>query len=148
MPDRIDIFTDGGCSGNPGPGGWAYVLIKNGEMLTYASGSSAQTTNNIMELSAVINALDSAILMEFDNINIYTDSQYVKNGITTWIFSWKKNGWKTASKDPVKNRELWEKLDNLNGRIKVNWCWVKGHAGIKYNEMCDSLVRKEMQKYL
>ncbi len=148
MPDRIDIFTDGGCSGNPGPGGWAYVLIRNGEMLTYASGSSAQTTNNIMELSAVINALESAILMEFDNINIYTDSQYVKNGITTWVFSWKKNGWKTSSKDPVKNRELWENLDNLNGRIKVNWCWVKGHAGIKYNEMCDSLVRKEMQKYL
>lgn len=148
MPDRIDIFTDGGCSGNPGPGGWAYVLIKNGEMLTYASGSSAQTTNNIMELSAVINALESAILMEFGEINIYTDSQYVKNGITTWIISWKKNGWKTSSKDPVKNRELWEKLDNLNGRIKVNWCWVKGHAGIKYNEMCDSLVRKEMQKYL
>lgn len=148
MPDRIDIFTDGGCSGNPGPGGWAYVLIKNGEMLTYASGSSAQTTNNIMELSAVINALESSILMEFNEINLYTDSQYVKNGITTWIFSWKKNGWKTASKDPVKNRELWEKLDVLNGRIKVNWCWVKGHAGIKYNEMCDSLVRKEMQKYL
>ncbi len=148
MPDRIDIFTDGGCSGNPGPGGWAYVLIKNGEMLTYASGSSAQTTNNIMELSAVINALESSILMEFNEINLYTDSQYVKNGITTWIFSWKKNGWKTASKDPVKNRELWEKLDILNGRIKVNWCWVKGHAGIKYNEMCDSLVRKEMQKYL
>ena len=148
MPERIDIFTDGGCSGNPGPGGWAYVLIKNGEMLTYASGSSAQTTNNIMELSAVINALESSILMEFNEINLYTDSQYVKNGITTWIFSWKKNGWKTASKDPVKNRELWEKLDILNGRIKVNWCWVKGHAGIKYNEMCDSLVRKEMQKYL
>lgn len=148
MPDRIDIFTDGGCSGNPGPGGWAYVLIRNGEMLTYASGSSAQTTNNIMELSAVINALESSILMEFNEINLYTDSQYVKNGITTWIFSWKKNGWKTASKDPVKNRELWEKLDILNGRIKVNWCWVKGHAGIKYNEMCDSLVRKEMQKYL
>lgn len=148
MPDRIDVFTDGGCSGNPGPGGWAYVLIKNGEMLTYASGSSAQTTNNIMELSAVINALESSILMEFNEINLYTDSQYVKNGITTWIFSWKKNGWKTASKDPVKNRELWEKLDILNGRIKVNWCWVKGHAGIKYNEMCDSLVRKEMQKYL
>lgn len=148
MPDRIDVFTDGGCSGNPGPGGWAYVLIRNGEMLTYASGSSAQTTNNIMELSAVINALESSILMEFNEINLYTDSQYVKNGITTWIFSWKKNGWKTASKDPVKNRELWEKLDILNGRIKVNWCWVKGHAGIKYNEMCDSLVRKEMQKYL
>ena len=145
---KVDIFTDGGCSGNPGPGGWAYVLIKNGEMLTYASGSSAQTTNNIMELSAVINALESSILMEFNEINLYTDSQYVKNGITTWIFSWKKNGWKTASKDPVKNRELWEKLDILNGRIKVNWCWVKGHAGIKYNEMCDSLVRKEMQKYL
>ncbi len=148
MPDKTDVFTDGGCSGNPGPGGWAYVVIRNGEMLTYASGSSPQTTNNIMELSAVINALESCILMDFDEVNIYTDSQYVKNGITTWIFSWKKNGWKTASKDPVKNRELWEKLDNLNSRIKVNWCWVKGHAGIKYNEMCDSLVRKEMQKYL
>ena len=148
MPDKTDIFTDGGCSGNPGPGGWAYVVIRNGELLTYASGSSAQTTNNIMELSAVINALESCILMDFAEVSLYTDSQYVKNGITTWIFSWKKNGWRTASKDPVKNRELWEKLDSLNGRLKVNWCWVKGHAGIKYNEMCDSLVRKEMQKYL
>lgn len=144
----IDIYTDGGCSGNPGPGGWAYVILSDGVMVSNSSGSSGYTTNNIMELTAVINALEACSLMGFNTVNLNTDSQYVKNGITTWIHSWKQKGWKTASKDPVKNRELWEKLDGLNAKMNVTWTWVKGHAGIKYNEMCDSLVRAQMQKYL
>lgn len=145
---RIDIFTDGGCSGNPGPGGWAFVVLSDGQLITTSSGSNEHTTNNIMELNAVINALDVCTIMGFSDVNLHTDSQYVKNGITDWIKSWKARGWKTASKDPVKNRELWEKLDGLNSKLNVTWTWVKGHAGIKYNEMCDSMVRTEMQKYL
>lgn len=143
----VDIFTDGGCSGNPGPGGWAYVTLSEGKMISYSSGGEAQTTNNRMELTAVIHAIEDASLLGVESISISTDSQYVKNGITTWIYNWKKNGWRTASKDPVKNKELWEELDNLNASNKIRWNWVKGHAGIKYNEMCDSLVRKEMEKF-
>ena len=145
--DKVDIFTDGGCSGNPGPGGWAYVMLSDGQLTSYSSGGEAQTTNNKMELTAVIRAIEDASLLGVSEISISTDSQYVKNGITTWIFNWKKNGWKTSSKDPVKNRELWEHLDELNSTNKIRWTWVKGHAGIKYNEMCDSLVRKEMEKF-
>lgn len=145
--DKVDIFTDGGCSGNPGPGGWAYVIISDGKVLSYSSGGEAQTTNNKMELTAVIRAIEDSSVMGVREMNISTDSQYVKNGITTWIINWKKNGWRTASKDPVKNKDLWEKLDSLNASNKIRWTWVKGHAGIKYNEMCDSLVRKEMEKF-
>lgn len=145
--DKVDIFTDGGCSGNPGPGGWAYVIISEGNLLSYSSGGEAQTTNNKMELTAVIRAIEDSSVMGVSEMNISTDSQYVKNGITTWIINWKKNGWRTASKDPVKNKDLWEKLDELNSSNKIRWTWVKGHAGIKYNEMCDSLVRKEMEKF-
>ncbi|MCQ2412887.1 MAG: ribonuclease HI [Sphaerochaetaceae bacterium] len=144
----VEIFTDGGCSGNPGPGGWAYVTLADGKMLSYSSGGDPQTTNNKMELTAVIHAIEDASLLGVDSIVLSTDSQYVKNGITAWIHSWKRNGWKTASKDPVKNRELWEVLDKLNSENNIRWNWVKGHAGIKYNEMCDSLVRKEMEKFL
>ena len=143
----IDIFTDGGCSGNPGPGGWAYVVLSEGKMISYSSGGEAMTTNNRMELNAVIHAIEDVSLLGAGSITISTDSQYVKNGITTWINSWKRNGWRTSSKDPVKNRELWEKLDALNAACNIRWNWVKGHAGIKYNEMCDSLVRKEMEKF-
>lgn len=145
--DKVDIFTDGGCSGNPGPGGWAYVMVSDGNLMSYSSGGEALTTNNKMELTAVIRAIEDTSVMGVSEMSISTDSQYVKNGITTWIFNWKKNGWKTSSKDPVKNRELWEQLDKLNAANKIRWIWVKGHAGIKYNEMCDSLVRKEMEKY-
>ena len=145
--DRVDIFTDGGCSGNPGPGGWAYVIISEGDLLSYSSGGEAQTTNNKMELTAVIRAIEDSSVMGAGEMNISTDSQYVKNGITTWILNWKQTGWQTASKDPVKNKDLWEKLDELNASNKIRWTWVKGHAGIKYNEMCDSLVRKEMEKF-
>jgi ribonuclease HI len=145
--DKVDIFTDGGCSGNPGPGGWAYVVLSDGQMVSYSSGGEAQTTNNRMELCAVIHAIEDASLLGAKSLTISTDSQYVKNGITTWIINWKRNGWRTAGKDPVKNRELWEELDKLNASNDIRWNWVKGHAGIKYNEMCDSLVRKEMEKF-
>ena len=143
----VDIYTDGGCSGNPGPGGWAYVALSEGRMISYSSGGEAQTTNNKMELNAVIHAIEDVSLMGVESMTISTDSQYVKNGITTWINVWKRNGWRTSSKDPVKNRELWEQLDKLNAAGNIRWNWVKGHAGIKYNEMCDTLVRKEMEKF-
>ena len=145
--DKVDIFTDGGCSGNPGPGGWAYVALSEGQMISYSSGGEAQTTNNKMELQAVIHAIEDVSLLGAQKLSISTDSQYVKNGITTWITNWKRNGWRTASKDPVKNRELWEELDKLNAEHNIQWNWVKGHAGIKYNEICDSLVRQEMEKF-
>lgn len=145
--DKIDIFTDGGCSGNPGPGGWAFVVLSNGSILSYSSGGDAQTTNNKMELTAVIRALETCQSLGIKSVSISTDSQYVKNGITAWIYNWKKNGWKTASKDPVKNKELWVKLDEIRSKFEINWVWVKGHAGIEFNEMCDSLVRKEMEKF-
>ena len=145
--DKIDIFTDGGCSGNPGPGGWAFVALSEGKVLSYSSGGDAQTTNNKMELTAVINALKTCQSLGVKSVSISTDSQYVKNGITSWIFNWKRNGWKTASKDPVKNKELWIELDALRNNFEINWVWVKGHAGIEYNEMCDSLVKKEMDKF-
>ncbi|MCR4675943.1 MAG: ribonuclease HI [Sphaerochaetaceae bacterium] len=144
--DKYDVFTDGGCSGNPGPGGWAYVVLKNGSLISSASGGNPDTTNNIMELTAVIRAIEDCNTMGVKELSIHTDSQYVKNGITQWIFSWKRNGWRTASKSPVKNKELWMQLDELNSGSKVTWIWVKGHAGIEYNEMCDSLVRSEMDK--
>ncbi|MCR5761510.1 MAG: ribonuclease HI [Sphaerochaetaceae bacterium] len=144
--ERIDIFTDGGCSGNPGPGGWAYVILNDGKLIVNSSGGNPHTTNNIMELTAVIRAIGDCMAMGVKDFSIHTDSQYVKNGITQWIYNWKKNGWRTASKDPVKNKELWTELDNLNSKCNINWVWVKGHAGIEYNEMCDSLVRAEMDK--
>lgn len=144
--ERLDVFTDGGCSGNPGPGGWAYVILSGSDVISYSSGGCENTTNNIMELTAVISAIRSCRILGARSISISTDSQYVKNGITTWIHGWKRNGWKTSSKAPVKNRELWEELDSINGQ-DITWNWVKGHAGIQYNEMCDSLVRKEMEKF-
>ena len=143
----IEIFTDGGCSGNHGPGGWAYVALSGGKMISCSSGGEAQTTNNRMELQAVIHAIEDSSLLGAEELSLFTDSQYVKNGITVWINSWKKNGWRTSSKDPVKNRELWEELDRLNSTCKIRWNWVKGHAGIRYNEMCDSMVRTEMEKF-
>lgn len=146
--EKIDIFTDGGCSGNPGPGGWAFVALNDGNVLSSSSGGEAQTTNNKMELTAVINALKTCQTLGVKKVSISTDSQYVKNGITAWIYNWKRNGWKTASKDPVKNKELWVELDGLRNNFEINWVWVKGHAGIEFNEMCDTLVKQEMNKFL
>lgn len=144
----ITIYTDGGCSGNPGPGGWAFAVSENGKLVTTSSGGDAQTTNNKMELTAVINALRFALDKGEREVTILTDSQYVKNGITQWIHSWKRNGWRTSSKAPVKNVEYWVQLDSLNSSLSVTWSWVKGHAGIEGNEECDRLVRMETAKYL
>jgi ribonuclease HI len=139
----MDIYTDGGCSGNPGPGGWAFVALTQAGPHE-ESGADPATTNNRMELTAVIRALEFVAgrvkAGTPEACVIHTDSQYVKNGITSWILSWKRNGWRTANKDPVKNRELWERLDALASGLSLTWTWVKGHAGIDLNERCDELV--------
>lgn len=149
MADEILVYTDGGCSGNPGPGGWGAVVI-NGESETRLSGGEHETTNNRMELTAAIEAL-KFVQQNFGSereTSVYSDSQYVKNGITVWIKSWKAKGWKNAAKQPVKNQDLWTKLDALASSLQnLNWNWVKGHAGIKYNEMCDSLCGEEIEKH-
>ncbi len=134
----IVIYTDGACSGNPGPGGWGAILM-SGEHRKELKGGEAHTTNNRMELMAVISALEA--LKGPSTIELWTDSQYVKNGITAWIFGWKRNGWKTADKKPVKNAELWQQLDAARARHKVEWKWVKGHAGHPENERADELAR-------
>lgn len=146
--NEVIIYTDGGCSGNPGPGGWGVVVIFNGEA-RQLSGGDKNTTNNRMELTAAINALSIVKnTPDFKNhkITVNIDSQYVKNGITVWIKGWKLKGWKTADKKPVKNHDLWIQLDELNSALNVSWNWVKGHAGIEYNEICDQLCQKEIAK--
>lgn len=146
--NEVIIYTDGGCSGNPGPGGWGVVVIFNGEA-RQLSGGEKNTTNNRMELTAAINALSIVKnTPDFKNhkIIVNIDSQYVKNGITAWIKGWKLKGWKTADKKPVKNQDLWIQLDELNSALNVSWNWVKGHAGIEYNEICDQLCQKEIAK--
>ncbi len=144
--EPIIIYTDGGCSGNPGPGGWAFVL-NDGNIQRERSGGAQATTNNRMELTAVIEALKT-VKSEFDDtgrpVELYTDSQYVKNGISSWIHNWERNGWKTAAKKPVKNKEYWQKLKTLADELSVSWHWVKGHAGNELNEKCDQMVREEM----
>lgn len=147
--NNLVIYTDGGCSGNPGPGGWGTVII-DGTNITKLSGGEKQTTNNRMELSAAINALDAVIKntgWRNRHVEVYSDSQYVKNGITSWIKNWKKNGWKTAAKKPVLNQDLWIALDNLYNQLDIEWKWVKGHAGVEYNEICDQLCKMEMDKF-
>ena len=143
----IEVYTDGGCSGNPGPGGWAYV-IKNGNLPGDAAplenwGAEKSTTNNRMELQAVIAALERISRTDKGSrITIYTDSQYVQKGITVWIKDWKSRGWKTSGKKPVKNQDLWQRLSALTEGLPITWVWVKGHAGNKYNELCDFLTQK------
>nr|WP_318715329.1 ribonuclease HI [uncultured Treponema sp.] len=147
--ENLIIYTDGGCSGNPGPGGWGTVII-DGTNITKLSGGEKQTTNNRMELSAAINALDAVVKntgWRNRHVEVYSDSQYVKNGITSWIKNWKKNGWKTAAKKPVLNQDLWIALDNLYNQLDIEWKWVKGHAGVEYNEICDQLCKMEMDKF-
>ncbi len=142
---RVEIFTDGACSGNPGVGGWGVILRYNATEKEL-SGGEADTTNNRMELTAVIAALSA--LKEPCNITLYTDSRYVMDGIEKWIYAWKKSGWKTANKKTaVKNVELWQKLDELRSRHEIRWVWVKGHAGHPENERCDELARQEVAKY-
>lgn len=149
MENEIVIYTDGGCSGNPGPGGWGAVILADGKDMRL-SGGEKTTTNNKMELTAAISALTCVANSPSLNgrpVFLYSDSQYVKNGITSWITNWKKNGWKTAAKKPVLNQDLWQKLDSLNSSLNVTWNWVKGHAGIEYNEICDQLCQKEINNY-
>ena len=144
---EITIYTDGGCIGNPGVGAWAYVLEADGVFIREASGYEAETTNNKMELTAVIEALKTAKALGAKKITLYTDSQYVKNGITTWINKWKINGWRTANKAPVKNKEYWVALDELKNQVDVTFSWVKGHAGIPGNERCDALVGQTIEAH-
>lgn len=142
---RIEIFTDGACLGNPGAGGWAAILRYN-DVEKEIMGGEANTTNNRMELTAVISALTA--LKEPCNITLYTDSRYVMDGIEKWIVNWKQNGWKTTNKkSAVKNVELWQKLDELQNKHEIRFVWVKGHAGHKENERCDTLARTEALKY-
>jgi len=142
-------YTDGACSGNPGPGGWGVLLqAKDGENIIKErelSGGEAVTTNNRMELLAAINALET--LAKPSALTIVTDSTYVKNGVTGWIHGWKRNGWKTAAKKPVKNAELWQRLDAAQERHDVSWEWVKGHAGHPENERADALARQGMAPF-
>jgi ribonuclease HI len=140
----VVIYTDGACSGNPGPGGWGAILIY-GDLRKELSGGEKLTTNNRMELLAAISALEA--LKGKRAAEIHTDSNYVKNGITGWIHGWKKNGWRTADKKPVKNAELWQRLDTLAGQHDVSWHWVKGHAGHPENERADELAREGMAPF-
>ncbi|UWR44767.1 ribonuclease HI [Phaeobacter inhibens] len=146
---ELFAYTDGACSGNPGPGGWGVLLrAMDGETIVKEkelSGGEAETTNNRMELLAAINALEN--LARPSTLTVITDSAYVKNGVTGWIHGWKRNGWKTASKKPVKNVELWQRLDEAQRRHTVTWEWVKGHAGHPENERADELARAGMAPF-
>ena len=134
----LKIWTDGSCLGNPGPGGWAFVAT-DGKNTAERCGGEKDTTNNRMELTAVIRAITAA--RKHNEIEIHTDSQYVKNGTQVWMKNWKKNNWRTADKKPVKNQDLWQKLDELVSMIKIHWVWVRGHNGEELNERCDELAR-------
>ena len=145
MSERISIWTDGACSGNPGPGGWGAILTygaKNKEL----SGGEPATTNNRMELMAAIQALEA--LTRPCDVDLYTDSAYLKGGITSWLAGWKRNGWKTADRKPVKNIELWQRLEAATGPHKIQWHWVKGHANDAMNERADALAREGMRPFL
>lgn len=140
----VVIYTDGACSGNPGPGGWG-ALLRFGETEKELCGGEADTTNNRMELSAAIESLNA---LKFRcNVQLYTDSSYVKNGIQTWLKGWKAKGWKTAAKKPVKNQDLWQTLDAATLNHNIDWHWVKGHAGHPDNEKADELARRGMEPF-
>jgi len=141
----VIIYTDGACRGNPGPGGWGAILIHKGKEKEL-SGGELQTTNNRMELMAAIRALEA--LNKPCKVTLHTDSQYVRQGITEWISGWKARGWRTAAKDPVKNEDLWRRLDEARARHEVVWKWVKGHAGDPLNERADALARLGMEDTL
>jgi ribonuclease HI len=141
--EKVELYTDGACSGNPGPGGWG-VLLRMGDHETELFGGEAETTNNRMELTAVIEGLKA--LKRPVQASIYTDSQYVMKGMNEWIKGWKARGWKTASKEPVKNVDLWQALDRECARHELKWHWVKGHAGHVENERADALARRGVEQ--
>ncbi len=141
--DLITVYTDGACSGNPGPGGWAYIVFQK-IIVRKDSGGELKTTNNRMEMTAIINALK--IFRKDSHIIVNTDSKYVINGITKWIISWKKNNWVGSNKKKVKNCDLWKELDYLKDRHEIKWQWIKGHSGECMNEMVDKMARKESEK--
>ena len=138
MASKVDIWTDGACSGNPGKGGWGAIL-RYGDVEKEISGGEKLTTNNRMELMGAIAALEA--LTRPAHVDLHTDSQYVRDGVTKWIHGWKRNGWKTASKQPVKNEDLWRRLEEAEARHQVHWHWVRGHAGDPMNERADALAR-------
>ncbi|MDC3053300.1 ribonuclease HI [Candidatus Pelagibacter sp.] len=140
----IKIYTDGSCLGNPGNGGWAAIILIDKKKI-HIKGSKKNTTNNQMELLAPIKALKK--IPKESNVQIFTDSKYVKSGITEWIHNWKKNGWKTANKQPVKNKELWTELDDLTYEFKIKWSWVKSHSNNALNNEVDLIARKEASSY-
>jgi ribonuclease HI len=145
MSGKIEIWTDGACSGNPGPGGWGALIRENGQTREMKGGEPA-TTNNRMELLAAISALEA--LPAGTTADLYTDSEYVKNGITSWIKNWKTRGWKTADKKPVKNQELWQRLETAANAHHVKWHWLRGHTGHAENERADELAREGMAPFL
>jgi ribonuclease HI len=142
---QVVAFTDGACRGNPGPGGWG-VVLRSGERERRLSGGEPETTNNRMELTAAIEAL--AALKEPCRVSLYTDSTYVRNGITEWLPAWKRRGWRTAGKKPVKNQDLWQRLEAATNGHEVDWHWVKGHAGHPGNELADALANRGLEETL
>ena len=145
MDDQVEIFTDGACRGNPGPGGWGVLLRFQGKERSM-HGGELETTNNRMELMAAIIGLES--LNGPCSVSLTTDSKYVMNGITDWIENWKKRGWKTAAKKPVKNEDLWRRLDEVSRQHKINWHWVKGHSGHRENELVDALANQGVDELI
>jgi ribonuclease HI len=143
VDDRVEIFTDGACAGNPGPGGWAALLRWRGREREL-SGAAAETTNNIMELTAVIEALEA--LKRPMAVTVFSDSRYLKDGITHWIHTWKRNGWLTINRQPVKNAELWRRLEAACAGHRIEWQWVKGHSGHPENERVDRLARAALSR--
>ena len=145
MTQKVEIYTDGACSGNPGPGGWGVILrYKNTEK--ELSGFETMTTNNRMEIRAAIEGIKA--LTRSVKIEVYTDSQYLRDGVTKWLFQWKKNNWRLSNKSPVKNQDLWEELDTLIKNHDVSWHWVRGHSGHPENERADALARQAIEEAL
>ncbi len=144
MASIVDIYTDGACSGNPGPGGWGVLMLCNGTEKELCGGEE-ETTNNRMEMLAAINAFEA--LKPATQVRLHTDSTYVKDGITKWITNWKRNGWRTAAKKPVKNADLWQLLEKVMVGHQVEWHWVKGHSGHAENDRADALARAGMEPY-
>lgn len=142
---KVVIYTDGACKGNPGPGGWG-VVLRSADKEKHLHGGELMTTNNRMEMTAVIEALKA--LKMACHVSLYTDSKYVMQGVTEWMGGWKARGWKTAGKDPVKNVDLWQEIDELLGKHQIDWHWVKGHAGHPGNELADTLANKGVEEIL